>query len=95
MCRGRREWSEVLPDERADSFDRVFECAEERVAKFLICPLDSQKFFQQKEAGSEYANKLQHPYETGALNLILAVERHHGTCRGTPSKPPSPISGYS
>lgn len=75
VYRGRREWSDVLAGERDELFDKVFGWADDRVAKFFVCPIDSKKFFAAKRAGQAFAAELGFPYEAGALNLILAIER--------------------
>lgn len=75
IYRGRREWSEVPSDERDELFSKVFGWADARVAKFFVCPIDSKKFFDAKKGGSAIADDLAFPYEAGALNLILAIER--------------------
>jgi hypothetical protein len=73
--RGRKEWSAVPPAERDGLFDTVMAWADERKAKFIVCPVDSQKFFSRKASGCAICQRLQYPYEAGALNVLLAVQR--------------------
>lgn len=86
VYRGRKEWAQVPAEDRDALFDTVFGWADERVAKILLCPIDSKKFFDEKKKGSEFATMLDAPYEAGAVNLILAVERHQRSKKNNKGK---------
>lgn len=73
--RGRKEWQAVSPPERVALFEKVLNWASERSAKFIVAPIDSKKFFDRKAHGCPFSAHLEYPYEAGALNVILAVQR--------------------
>lgn len=73
--RGRKSWSKVSPKVRDNIFHLIIKWAEERSCKFIVCPIDSQKFFENKKNGCRFCQLFQNPYEAGALNAILAVQR--------------------
>lgn len=84
--RGRKEWGSVKPAERDALFEKVMGWADERKSKFVVCPIDSDRFFRDKEAGGAFSDLLQYPYEAGALNILLALERHQKTKRSNKGK---------
>lgn len=73
--RGRKNWSKVPPKSRDNIFEAIIKWAEARSCKFVICPIDSKKFYDDKSNGCEICNWLHNPYEASALNAILAVQR--------------------
>ncbi len=73
--RGRKSWSGVEPKVRDKIFEIILKWAEARSCKFIVCPIDSEKFFDGKKNGCPICNLLCHPYEAGALNAILAIQR--------------------
>lgn len=75
IYRGKGSWYGVPPKVRHMVIDYLLEWAEERKCKFIVCPIDSKAFFDRKNAGCEVAGKLLFPYEAGALNVVLAIER--------------------
>jgi hypothetical protein len=75
IFRGRKEWGSVSPDVRKKIFKDLLKWVNERSCKLIVCPIDSGKFFQLKESGDEIARKLHFPYEVGALNVLLALQR--------------------
>lgn len=84
--RGRNHWAGVTPKLRDKIFEMVIHWAEERSCKFIACPIDTQRFFEQKAAGCITSNQLGYPYEAGALNVILAIERLHKSKRNNKGK---------
>ncbi len=72
--RGRKNWSKVSPKVRDNIFKTIIKWAEARSCKFIICPIDSRKFCDDKNNGCKFCNLLLNPYEAGALNAILAVQ---------------------
>jgi len=58
-------------------FKILLEWAVERKCKFIVCPIDSKKFFKAKKKGCKISNLLKYPYEAGAINVALAVQRAH------------------
>lgn len=75
--RGRKDWKGVPPEERNQLFDTVMQWADERKAKFIVSPIDSAKFFELKQGGCSITGRLQYPWEAGALNVLLGLQRHH------------------
>lgn len=75
VYRGKDAWYGVPPNVRHMVIDYLLEWAEERKCKFIVSPVDSKEFFDRKNKECEIAEKLQFPYEAGALNIVLAVER--------------------
>ena len=75
--RGRKHWSGVEPRVRDKIFEFMLKWAKDRSCKFVVCPIDSKKFFDLKAGSCPISSMLCHPYEAGALNLILAVQRYH------------------
>ncbi len=75
IFRGRKEWSKVDPDVRKKVFKDLLKWVNERSCKIIVCPIDSQKFFEMKKNGDELANKFLYPYETGAFNVLLSLQR--------------------
>lgn len=73
--RGRKAWSTVPAEVRKEVFKRVLEFARDRSCKYFIAPIDSQKFFDRKAAGCGIAARLAYPYEAGAMNVVLGVQR--------------------
>jgi hypothetical protein len=77
LHRGRKEWHGVKPEVRDAVYDALLGWSYARVCKFIICPIDSRKFFDRKSAGCAMAIKLQYPWEAGALNVTLAIQREN------------------
>lgn len=75
VYRGRNHWSGVDPSIRDKVFKTILNWAEERKCKFIVCPIDSESFFVNKDKGCAFCNKFQFPYEAGAFNIILAIQR--------------------
>lgn len=75
IFRGRKEWSAVNPDIRKQVFRELLKWVNERGCKIIVCPVHSEKFFRLKAGGNEIAKYLHFPYETGALNVLLALQR--------------------
>lgn len=75
--RGRKHWSEVNFKVRDKIFEMVIDWAEERSCKFIVCPIDTKKYFDRKASGCETSKYIGYPYEAGALNIVLAIERLH------------------
>jgi hypothetical protein len=77
MHRGRKEWHGIDPDIRDVVYDALLNWSKSRVCKFVVCPIDTQEFFNRKNAGCEISAKLQYPWEAGALNVVLAIQREN------------------
>lgn len=75
IFRGRKEWSNVAPEIRKQVFKDLLKWVNNRSCKLIVCPIDSYKYFELKRQGNEFANKLHYPYETGALNVLLSLQR--------------------
>lgn len=84
--RGRKSWAKVNPNVRDRIFELILQWAQERACKYVICPIDTNKFFEQKKAGCEVSATLCNPYETGAMNVVLAIERLQKTKKNNKGK---------
>lgn len=74
--RGRKHWSAVKPGTRDKIFEMILNWARERSCKFIVCPIDTGLFFARKAMGCPIATRLEFPYEAGALNVLVAIQRH-------------------
>lgn len=83
---GRNGWGKVESDVRNQIFDEILKWMHERSCKTIICPVCSEKYFQLKESGNVIANRLQFPYEAGALNIILAIQRYKSGTKNNKGK---------
>jgi len=75
IFRGRKEWSSVPPEERKKVFKALLKWINDRSCKLIVCPIDSKKYFELKDAGHELASKFHFPYEAGSLNILLSLQR--------------------
>lgn len=75
--RGRKHWSKIDAKTRDRLFELILAWVEDRQCKFIICPIDSNRFFQEKKGGCDLSDNFGSPYETGAVNVALAIERLH------------------
>lgn len=75
IYRGRKEWANAGHELRDEVFGVLLRWAKDRNCKFLPCPIDSIEFFKRKKAGCAISKKLQYPFEAGALNAVLALQR--------------------
>lgn len=75
IYRGKNSWYKVEPKVRHHVINLLIEWAIERKCKFVVSPIDTKKFFARKEGGCERSRRLFFPYETGALHIILAIQR--------------------
>ncbi len=77
MHRGRKEWCGIDPTIRDVVYNALLKWSKSRVCKFVICPIDSEKFFKRKESGCGMALRLHYPWEAAALKVVLAVQREN------------------
>ena len=77
IYRGRKGWSGVEPGLRDGVFETILAWAEKSKCKFIVCPIDSESFFTHKENDCVFSEKFQYPYEAGAFNIILAIQRRN------------------
>lgn len=75
IYRGKNAWYGINHAVRYSVIDQLLEWADERTCKYIVCPIDSAKFFERKNNGCPISNILKFPYEAGAMNVVLAVER--------------------
>lgn len=75
IYRGKNTWYGIKHEVRYSVIDQLLEWADERTCKYIVCPIDSAKFFERKRNGCSVSNTLKFPYEAGAMNVVLAVER--------------------
>lgn len=75
IYRGRGNWRGVSPKKRSEFINELLNWAVERSCKFVVSPIDSKKFFERKIDNCSIAQKLRYPYEAGAFNIVLAVQR--------------------
>jgi Protein of unknown function (DUF3800) len=75
IFRGRKEWSSIAPDVRKQIFKDLLKWVNNRSCKLIVCPIDSAKYFALKQQDVDLATKLHFPYEAGALNVLLSLQR--------------------
>ncbi len=75
IFRGRKEWSSVSPEVRKQVFRDLLKWVNERSCKLVVCPIYSEKYFQLKSSGNHFATKFHYPYEAGAMNVLLSLQR--------------------
>lgn len=75
--RGRKHWSGVDHKLRDKIFELVVRWAESRSCKFVACPIDTKKYFDLLASGCALTRSIGFPYEAGALNIVLSVQRLH------------------
>jgi hypothetical protein len=71
----RGAWHLVDYEIRYSVIEKILQWSKERKCKYIVSPIDSNKFFERKRNGCTICNKLQYPYEAGAVNIILAIQR--------------------
>jgi hypothetical protein len=75
IFRGRKEWSSISPEVRKKVFTDLLAWVNERSCKLIVCPIHSEKYFELKKNGHNYATKFHYPYEAGAFNVLLSLQR--------------------
>ena len=83
---GRKQWAGVPPEVRDRMFELVLEWADARFCKFTVCPIDCVEFFERKENGCEISNRFCYPYEAGAINIVLSLQRLHRSMKSNKGK---------
>jgi hypothetical protein len=83
---GRNAWHSVDAKIRDAIFEVMFDWFHQRYCKFTICPIDSGKFFSQKKTGNPIAKLLGYPYEAGALNVILSLQKQERSTKNNKGK---------
>lgn len=84
--RGRKGWSGIDPKKRRDFIESLLQWAHDRSCKYIISPIDSEKFFNGKDAGCPISHRLLYPYEAGCMNIILAIQRQQKTKKNNKGK---------
>ncbi len=77
LYRGRREWHNINSKNRDAIYKALLAWSKHRVCKFVVCPIDSKAMFEQVKNGCDIAKKFQYPWEAGAFNITLAVQREN------------------
>lgn len=72
---GKRRWHNVSPKKRFSFLSQLLKWMASRYCKIIVCPIDCNNFFISKKAGCSISARLCYPYEVGALNVVLAVQR--------------------
>jgi len=75
IYRGNKAWFGIPHEIRYSVIDQLIDWAVERSCKFIVCPINSEDFFERKRNGCPVSNVLKFPYEVGAMNVLLAIER--------------------
>jgi len=75
IYRGSKAWKNVKAETRKEVIEIILKWSVGRKCKYIVCPIDSSKFFKRKSGDCELAKKLHYPYEAGAFNILLAVQR--------------------
>jgi hypothetical protein len=72
---GRADWEKVPPIKRDEAIGHAIGLVGERKCKILASPIDTKKFFQLVDDQNAAAKWLEYPYETGVMNLLIAVQK--------------------
>lgn len=83
---GRKRWQNVSPIERNSFLSQLLKWMASRYCKIIVCPIDCNDFFNSKKAGCPISARLCYPYEVGALNVILGVQRFQQTKKDNKDK---------
>lgn len=83
---GRKGWRNVSPKERFSFLSLLLKWMASRYCKIIVCPIDCSNFFDRKRVGCSVSARLYYPYEVGALNVILAVQRFQQTRKDNKDK---------
>lgn len=75
IFRGRKEWASVQADVRKQVFKDLLKWVSVRGCRLVVCPIDSKIFFELKTANNALATKFQYPYEAGAFNILISLQR--------------------
>jgi hypothetical protein len=75
IFRGRKEWNSVPADVRKQVFRDLLKWVNDRSCKLVVCPIHSEKYFELKAARDQFANRFYFPYEAGAINVLLSLQR--------------------
>lgn len=86
VYRGRDRWNRVSPVLRDQIIDVILRWSNERSCKFIVCPVDTRKFFEQKKSGCSFCNYFKYPWEAGALNVVLAIQRNNKNIKNNKGK---------
>ncbi|MBK7652436.1 MAG: DUF3800 domain-containing protein [Flammeovirgaceae bacterium] len=86
VYRGRKQWGKVEAAKRFELIEDILLWTEERKCKYLVCPIDTQKFFDLKASGNQFAELFKCPYEAGAINVLLALQRHQDSKKNNKGK---------
>lgn len=86
VYRGRKQWGKVDAAKRFELIEKILLWAEERKCKYLVCPIDTKKFFDLKGKGDQFATLFQYPYEAGAINVLMALQRHQDSKKNNKGK---------
>jgi len=74
--RGRKEWRDIDPKMRDQVYSELLQWGKDRKCTFFICPIDCCAFFEKKQAHDPIALKLHFPWEAGALNVAMGIQKH-------------------
>jgi len=76
IYKGHEEWNKIKPQTRDAIYTALLKWSIERKCSFIICPIDCKTFFGIKDSGDPLAKRLEFPWEAGALNVTMAIQRH-------------------
>lgn len=83
---GRKEWEKLDTNLRDSIYDALIHWSVERKCNFVICPIDSEKFFEKKKSGCIEAKRFHFPWEAGAFNAVLAIQREYRSTKNNKGK---------
>ena len=73
--RGANEFGDFPPKLRDAIFELLLSWGERRKCHYIVAPIDAKKHFDLKDQENDIANRLGFPFESGALNITLAIQR--------------------
>ena len=86
VYRGRNHWRDITPKVRDQVCNLILRWSGERSCKFIVCPIDSNKFFKRKKRGCPFCNKFLYPWEAGAMNIVLGIQRNFKSVKSNKGK---------
>ena len=75
MYRGANEFDGFPPDLRDAIFELLLSWGKSRKCQYFVAPIDSKRHFTLKDQSNHIAKKFGCPFEAGAMNITLAIQR--------------------
>ncbi len=86
VYRGRKSWNGIDHQLRDHIINLILQWSVDRSCKFIVCPIDTNKFFSQKKSGCTFCSFFKYPWEAGAMNIVLAIQRNNKSIKNNKGK---------